>query len=120
MNLLRTLAVAGMIYLNSGCASSDDAARSAAQRDYELISGTWRLSSAVVNGKPVPPAELKNTILITDDDTFRFPQDSGVGTHPAGKFTINPSTDPKQVDSVATGGPNSGQVTLGIYEILDK
>ena len=84
MRLLRLLAAAGMVYLSGGCASSGDAARSAAQRDYELISGTWRLSSAVVNGKPVPPAELKNTILITDGDTFRFPQDNGVGTHPAG------------------------------------
>src|SRR5436190_20430021 len=101
MALLRFLGMAGMVYLSSGCASSDDAGRSAAQRDYELISGTWRLSSAVVDGKPVPPAELKKTILITEGDTFRFPQDSGVGTHPAGKFTINPSTNPKQVDSVA-------------------
>ena len=119
MTLFRLLSIAAIGFLSSGCANSDDAARSAAKRDYQLISGTWRLTSAVVDGKPVPPAELKKTILITDGDTFRFPQDSGVGTHPAGTFNINPSTDPKQVDSEAKGGANSGQVTLGIYEILD-
>ena len=26
----------------------------AAQREYELLSGTWRLTRGVVNGKPVP------------------------------------------------------------------
>jgi hypothetical protein len=32
---------------------------------------------------------------------------------------INPNTTPKQVDSVADGGPNAGQVSHGIYEIPD-
>ncbi len=44
---------------------------------------------------------------------------SGVGTHPAGSFTVNPRTRPKQVDSIAAGGPHAGQLTRGIYEILD-
>src|SRR5437667_12271208 len=118
--MLRILASLALLSICSGCASSDQSARNAAARDYEMISGTWRLTKAIVDGKPVPEEQLKNTILVTDGDTFRFPQDSGAGTHPAGKFTINPSTDPKQVDSVAMGGPNTGQVTLGIYQIIDK
>ena len=67
----------------------------------------------------MPEPQVKQTILITDGNTFRFPQAAGVGTHPSGSFTINPSTLPAQVDSVAAGGPNAGQVTLGIYEIID-
>ena len=39
--------------------------------------------------------------------------------HPAGHFTVNPDTRPKQVDSIAEGGPNAGEMTPGIYEILD-
>ncbi len=103
----------------SGCVSGDRAARRAAARDYERLSGTWQLTRAVVDGTPVPEAQVKQTVLITDGNTFRFPQAAGVGTHPAGSFTINPSTVPAQVDSVAAGGPNAGQVTLGIYEIID-
>ncbi len=34
-------------------------------------------------------------------------------------FTVNPDTKPKQVDSIAEGGPHAGQLTRGIYEILD-
>jgi uncharacterized protein (TIGR03067 family) len=91
----------------------------AAQRDYERLSGTWQLTRGVVNGKPVLASVAQNTVLITDHNTFRFPKASGVGTHPAGTFTVNPDTKPKQVDSIAEGGPHAGQLTRGIYEILD-
>jgi len=117
------LAIGTVAVITAGCASNPvggTAAESpAAQRDYELLSGTWRLTRGVVNGKPVPASVARKTILITDRNTFRFPQASGVGTHPAGHFTVNPNTRPKQVDTVAEGGPNAGQLTRGIYEIID-
>jgi uncharacterized protein (TIGR03067 family) len=101
--------------------SSGSAAQSAAvRRDYQRLSGTWQLTRGVIDGKPVPASLARKTILITDHNTFRFPQASGVGTHPAGTFTVNPNTTPKQVDSIAEGGPHAGQLTRGIYEILDS
>ena len=109
--------------LTAGCANgklgASTAQSAAAKRDYELLSGTWQLTRAVVNGKPVPANVLRNTILVTNHNTFRFPKASGVGTHPAGRFTVNPDTTPKQVDSIAEGGPHAGQLSRGIYEILD-
>jgi uncharacterized protein (TIGR03067 family) len=120
---VRFRSIAGVVVLMlgvlPGCAASDRTAREAAQRDYARLSGTWRLVRAIVNGTAVPEPQVRQTILITDGNTFRFPQAAGVGTHPAGTFTINPSTIPPQVDSVAAGGTNAGQVTLGIYEIVD-
>jgi len=109
--------------LTASCVNTEvggsTAQSAAAQRDYELLSGTWRLTRGVENGKLVPASVLRNTILITDHNTFRFPKASGVGTHPAGTFTVNPNTRPKQVDSIAVGGPRAGQLTRGIYEILN-
>ena len=106
-----------------GCANNPaggtTAESPAAQRDYELLSGTWQLTRGVDNGKSVPASVARKTILVTDRNTFRFPQASGVGTHPAGHFTVNPNTKPKQADSIAEGGPNAGQLTRGIYEVLD-
>jgi uncharacterized protein (TIGR03067 family) len=117
------LAIGIVAAITASCANSKlggaTAQSAAAQRDYERLSGTWQLTRAVVNGKPVPASVLRNTILITDRNTFRFPKASGVGTHPAGSFTVNPDTKPKQVDSIAEGGPNAGHLTRGIYEILD-
>jgi len=109
--------------ITAGCSTSGPSRAStqsaAAQKDYARLSGTWRLTRAIVNGKPVPSSVARNTILITDHNTFRFPKESGVGTHPAGTFTVKPDTKPKQVDSIAEGGPHNGQLTRGIYEILD-
>jgi uncharacterized protein (TIGR03067 family) len=117
------LAIGIVAAITASCANSKlggaTAQSAAAQRDYERLSGTWQLTRAVVNGRPVPANVLRNTILITDRNTFRFPKASGVGTHPAGSFTVNPDTKPRQVDSIAEGGPNAGRLTRGIYEILD-
>ena len=125
-SMIRTipLFVVGVALLTAaGCASSGPSGSTtqsaAALRDYERLSGTWQLTRGVVNGKPVPASVARNTILITDHNTFRFPKASGVGTHPAGTFTVNPTTNPKQVDSIAEGGLHAGQLTRGIYEILD-
>jgi uncharacterized protein (TIGR03067 family) len=111
------------LLIAAGCSSSGSSGSTtqsaAAQRDYERLSGTWQLTRGVVNGKPLPASVARNTILITDHNTFRFPKASGVGTHPAGTFTVNPATIPKQVDSIAEGGPHAGQLRRGIYEILD-
>jgi uncharacterized protein (TIGR03067 family) len=114
---LGVIALACVVAL--GCAATDRDPRDVAKRDYERLSGTWRLTRAVVDGVAVPEAQLKRTILITDGNTFRFPQAAGLGTHPAGSFTVYPTTVPAQVDSVAIGGANAGQVTYGIYEIID-
>ena len=96
-----------------------DAKAAAIQADYAALTGTWQLVKSVVDGTLVPQAEVEKTVLVTDDDEFRFPKDAGVGTAPLGKFTIDPSKTPKQVDSTSFSGPEKGQVSLGIYEVLD-
>jgi len=89
------------------------------QKDYDALTGRWQLVKSVIDGAPVPEAEVAQTVLITDHDEFRFPADARVGTAPLGKFTIDPTTTPKQVDSTALSGPDKGKVTKGIYEIID-
>lgn len=115
------LSIGAIAAITAGCANNPlggSTTQPAAARDYQELSGTWQLTRGLVNGRPVPASQLRKTILITEGNTFRFPKASGVGTHPAGTFTVNPNTSPKQVDSVGPGGPHAGQVTRGIYEIL--
>jgi uncharacterized protein (TIGR03067 family) len=122
IKVMSVLSIAAMAAITASCVNSElgsSTTQAAAERDYERLSGTWQLTRGVVNGKPVPASVLRNTILVTDHNTFRFPKASGVGTHPAGSFTVNPNTKPKQVDSIAEGGPHGGQLTPGIYEIID-
>src|SRR6266700_2267232 len=106
------LAISAVLAIAGGCANGRSggatAQSAAAQKDYERLSGTWQLTRGVVNGKPVSARVAQNTILITDHNTFRFTKASGVGTHPDGTFTVNPNVNPKQVDSIAEGGPHAG------------
>lgn len=74
--------------------------------DYAALTGRWQLVSGTVEGKPVPEVTARATVLITDHDVFRFPADAGVGTALQGKFTINPATKPKLVNSLSEAGPN--------------
>ena len=123
IKLIRILTLSTVVAITTGCAngrpSGATAQSAAAEKDYERLSGTWQLTRAVVNGRPVSASVLRNTVLITERNIFRFPKASGVGTHPAGHFTVNPDTRPEQVDSIAEGGSNAGELTPGIYEILD-
>jgi uncharacterized protein (TIGR03067 family) len=115
--------VMGAVAATAGCASGKLGGATdrsgAVQRDCDRLTGTWQLTRGVVNGK----AGFRKCVAKNNSDrrsnTFRFPKASGLGTHPAGTFTVNPSTRPKQVDSIADGGPHAGQLTRGIYEILD-
>src|ERR1051326_9550020 len=120
---LSILGIGAVAAITGGCANlpvgGSTGESAAAQRDYDRLSGTWQLTRGVVNGKSVPASVARNSILITDHNTFRFPKASGIGTHPQGTFTVNPDTKPKQVNSIAEGGPHAGQLTRGIYEILD-
>jgi uncharacterized protein (TIGR03067 family) len=117
--------IASMLILTaSGCMPRTDSTLEGRksmmiQKDYEALTGRWQLDQSIVDGKPVPETELRNTVLITDHDTFRFPADAGVGTAPQGRFTIDPTKNPKEVDSTALAGPNKGEITRGIYEIMD-
>src|SRR5882724_13105699 len=108
VRIMSILSIATMAAMTAGFVKTEPggsmAQSAAARTDYELLSGTWQLTRGVVNGKPVPASVLRNTILITDHNAFRFPKASGVGTHPAGSFTVNPRTRPKQLDSIAAGG----------------
>lgn len=114
---IRCVLAVMLVALSVSLAWAQEAMDAAQQEEYQKLSGQWRLVMAIKDGKPVPNEELATTTLITRGNTFQFPQASTVGTAPAGTFSLNPSTDPKQVDSTATAGPNKGQVCKGIYRI---
>src|SRR5262245_36050336 len=100
-------------------AAADDRKAELIKKDYERLAGTWRLASAVEDGKPVPEEELRKTRLVTKGDTFLIEGDTALGTSPAGTFQIDLTKTPKAVDSLQSKGPQKGETVLGIYEILD-
>lgn len=59
-------------------APADPARAQQIKADYAALTGRWQLVSGTVDGKPVPEATARATVLITDHDIFRFPADAGV------------------------------------------
>ena len=111
------LAVSSLI-----CATNSAAETSMDQlidTDYQRLSGTWILSSGIVDGQPVPEEIRKKTRLITTRDKFTLSTGAQTGTSEDGTFTIDPTKNPKTVDSVQGSGPDKGKTILGIYEIID-
>jgi uncharacterized protein (TIGR03067 family) len=90
------------------------------KQDYERLTGTFRLVSGTVDGKPVPEDARKNTVLVTDHDKFTVSTGDEAGTSGQGTFTIDPTKTPKTVDSLQGSGPDKGKTVLGIYEIIDE
>ena len=87
--------------------------------DYERLTGTFRLVSGTVDGKPVPDDVRNKTVLVTDHDKFTVSTGDEAGTSAEGTFTIDPTKTPKTADSLQGSGPDKGKTVLGIYEIVD-
>ena len=106
------LAVSSLI-----CATNSAAETSMDQlidTDYRRLSGTWILSSGIVDGQPVPEEIRKKTRLITTRDKFTLSTGAQTGTSEDGTFTIDPTKNPKTVDSVQGSGPDKGKTILGM------
>lgn len=91
----------------------------AVKKDYARLAGTWRLASAIQDGKRIPEADAKRTRLITTGDRFVIEGDIHLGTSASGIFKTDPTRRPKTVDSIQSTGPDAGKTILGIYEIID-
>ncbi len=72
------------------------------QQDYTRLSGTFRMTSGVIDGKEV----RRQTVLVTDRDKFTVSDRGTAGTSAEGVFTIDPAKSPKTADSVQGTGPD--------------
>jgi uncharacterized protein (TIGR03067 family) len=102
-----------------GAATSDVSMEELIKKDYERLTGTFRLVSGVIDGKEVPEDVRKQTKLVTDMDKFTVSAGGEAGTSAAGTFTIDPTKSPKTADSLQATGADKGKTLLGIYEIID-
>lgn len=106
-----------LLGLAVGLLIAADAKDDAAKKDLDKLQGTWILVSAERDGKKLPQEEVKKTKITFKDDTFVFPDASGIGTSQRGIIKVDPSKTPKWMDSKATNDAAKGELSLGIYEI---
>jgi uncharacterized protein (TIGR03067 family) len=86
---------------------------SATKKDLERLQGTWRLLSAIEDGNSLAEDKVKQTTIVIEDDTFRFPHLAEDATSKVGTINLDATKKPKQMDTVST----AKEVMLGIYKL---
>ena len=114
-----TLLVLTVTWATTTILTAADSMDQLIEKDYERLSGTWILTSGVVDGRPVAEEVRNKTKLVTMRDKFTLSTGAQTGTSEDGTFTIDPTKSPKTVDSVQGSGPDKGKTLLGVYEIID-
>ena len=82
-------------------------------KDLDTMQGTWNLVSALEGGKTLPEDKVKQTTIVVEGNTFRFPGLAEDATARAGKFELDATKNPKEMDSTSA----EKEVSLGIYEL---
>ncbi len=78
------------------------------------LAGTWSFTSLELEGTALPEAAYLGSKIIVEGDSFKTI--TGGITY-SGTVKVDVSKSPKTIDMLFTGGPEKGNVSLGIYEL---
>jgi len=98
--------------------AADNPQDPASKKDLDGLQGSWKLVSAMRDGKALPKDKVKKTTIVIKDDTFKddtfvFPDSAEYATSKEGTIKLDATTKPKQMDTTST----EKEVMLGIYEL---
>jgi uncharacterized protein (TIGR03067 family) len=85
----------------------------AAKKELAKLQGTWMTVSVEINGQKVEEDFTKDRLIIKGDT---FVLQTG-GTKLEGVMSIDPTKDPKTIDTTVTAGQDKGLKSVGIYEL---
>jgi uncharacterized protein (TIGR03067 family) len=108
----RLLMITGLGLLLAACSRQ----ASAPKTDLDRLQGTWNLTSAMQDGKPLAEDKVKQTTIVFKDDTFRFPGSAEYATSKEGTIKLDESKTPKEMDAIST----EKEVMLGIYRLEEN
>lgn len=103
-------AVLTMTFLAVARAADDDAVK----KELETFSGTWKCTSATIDGKELSKEDAAKITLTVKGGKYTF---KGAGETAEGTHTLDPSKKPKELDAVRTSGKEKGEKMLAIYEL---
>ena len=83
------------------------------ETDLDRLQGTWYLDAAMQDGNTLPKDKAKQTTIVFEGDTFRFPGLAEYATSKAGTIKLDETKTPKQMDAIST----EKEVMLGIYAL---
>jgi uncharacterized protein (TIGR03067 family) len=106
------------LYLGLGwLMAADDAKEEAIKKDRAAIKGEWKVVSYELDGKKPVSDEQLEKVKVTIDESGKVTVRADGQTIIEATTTIDPTKNPKTVDTTFTQGDLKGQTALGIYEI---
>ncbi len=81
--------------------------------DGQKLVGTWAAKSAIENGYPLTPEEVKSLRIVISGEEVVFKGKKDVPF----RYKLDPASKPKQIDLTAQSEPLKGRISLGIYRL---
>jgi uncharacterized protein (TIGR03067 family) len=110
MKVAHFFALAGLLL--SACSAT---VPSASVEQNRHLAGTWSCLSATIDGKPLPDGTVKLLHLTLAGNKYQTRKGDDVLFDST--YTVDPSTNPKQINILGTEGALAGKEALGIYSI---
>ena len=82
--------------------------------DLKKMEGDWQVAGIEMAGATVSSNEMTKVVVSIKGDTFKV---TTMGIEGGGRFSINPSETPAQIDIHSDSGPDQGRTFPGIYEL---
>jgi len=86
----------------------------AAAEDVQKMQGVWEVAGGEVNGSAISAADIPAITLTIKDKTYHVDREGNIDR---GSFSVDPSTQPKQMDIQPGTGDDAGNKLLAIYEV---
>ena len=102
----------GVALLLSACSTT---VPSASVEQNRHLAGTWSCLSATIDGKSLPEGTVKLLRLTLAGNKYQTRKGDDVLFDSS--YTVDPSTNPKQINILGTEGALAGKEALGIYSI---
>ena len=74
------IVVAAIACVGAATPDSQGTMQELIKKDYELLTGTFRMVSGVIDGQEVPEEVRRKTILVTDHNKFTVSDSGAAGT----------------------------------------
>jgi len=107
----KTLAMVVAVFLTASANAED-----AAKKDLENLQGLWEMTEGVHDGRDVS-ADVKIKLKIKGDEVAVEGNEEVTKDYAKFKIKIDPSTSPKAMDLIVTGGEQKDTTLEGIYEL---
>jgi len=88
--------------------------KASAADELKKMEGDWQIAGIEMAGTTVSSNELPKVVVTIKGDTFKV---ANVGMEAGGRFSINLTETPPQIDIHADSGPDQGRTFPGIYEL---